>query len=80
MKGLMKSLPTNQNVSEDSASFREVERFVAQVNREAEEREERELEALDDSILGTDRHELRRLRDEIARRTGHGRDAIVPGG
>jgi hypothetical protein len=49
------------------SEFRETQELIAQINRAMDEEQERELEALDDAIAGTDRHELRRLRQQLGR-------------
>lgn len=49
--------------------FRDTQNLIAQVNRELEEQEERELAALDDAIVGTNRDELRALRAQLGQRT-----------
>jgi hypothetical protein len=45
--------------------FRETQRFIAEVNRSEDAREERELQALDDAIAGTDHRELAELRAQL---------------
>jgi hypothetical protein len=52
--------------TEEIDSFLETQRMLERMNRELDEAEERELDALDDSIVSTSRDELRRLRDSLA--------------
>lgn len=52
---------------QDDSGFRATQDLIARVNREFEESIERELATVDDSIVGTNREELKALRSQPGR-------------
>ena len=62
---MQKYTPEDEREDEELPGFRDTQELIAQVNRELEEQEERELAALDDAIVGTNRDELRSLRAQL---------------
>lgn len=77
------SSPDAPDASEDDDSFGDAQRMIERLNREIEAEEERQLAALDDCIVSTDRHELKLLREAFDREPGADqapRDQLEPCG